>query len=301
MTGAMIYLADISDDGNRGRMMSVYQGSLLLGASLGPAVGGFVAEGFGLRAPFFVVAATAGICAVWVYLRVPEVHTPARARPAAKEAVPAEPPAAVRGAVRRLLSDPNFLLVGLIAFSIFFTRTGARQTILPLLGAERFGLTPGALGLVFMLISALNFLAIGPSGYIADRWGRKLAIAPGALVTAGALALMAAGTQLWPFLLAAVLLGVGTGLAGPAPAAYVSDIAPVELRGASLGLYRTFGDVGFVIGPPLMGFIADQGGLAWPLLLNAAVIAFAAAAFWALAAETVKRRARQTAAPAPGP
>ncbi|HEY8491786.1 MAG TPA: MFS transporter, partial [Dehalococcoidia bacterium] len=276
----------------------VYQGSILLGASLGPAVGGFVAEWFGLRAPFFLVAATAGLCAAWVYLRVPEVRSPA---PEPAPADGAAPPPGRRGSVWTALADPNFLLVGLVAFGIFFTRTGARQTILPLVGVERFELTPGTLGLVFMLISVLNFVTIGPSGYIADRWGRKLAIAPGALVAGAALALFAVDGSLWLFLAASVLLGLGTGLAGPAPAAYVSDIARPELRGATLGLYRTLGDVGFVIGPPLLGFVADQGGLGWPLLLNAVLMAGAAAAFWLLAAETVRHRTEERAeAPARG-
>jgi len=55
-TSAMVMAIDISTPANRGQMMSFYQGSLLLGAGMGPIIGGYAAEYFGLRAPFFVMA-----------------------------------------------------------------------------------------------------------------------------------------------------------------------------------------------------------------------------------------------------
>ena len=46
ITGAVIFIGDISTSGNRGRLMSAYQGSFALGITLGPAIGGFAAELF---------------------------------------------------------------------------------------------------------------------------------------------------------------------------------------------------------------------------------------------------------------
>jgi len=40
--------------------MSLYQGSLLIGAGLGPTLGGFIAEYFGLSAPFLPLPFSAG-------------------------------------------------------------------------------------------------------------------------------------------------------------------------------------------------------------------------------------------------
>ena len=71
MTGALIYITDIADASNRARFISLNQGSLLLGVSLGPVLGGFVAQWFGLRAPFWAVAVLAGACAVWAFARIP--------------------------------------------------------------------------------------------------------------------------------------------------------------------------------------------------------------------------------------
>lgn len=48
MTGAMAYVADISTSQNRGQLMSIQQGALLLGSDIGTPLGGFVADTWGL-------------------------------------------------------------------------------------------------------------------------------------------------------------------------------------------------------------------------------------------------------------
>ena len=67
-----------------------------------------------------------------------------------------------------------------------------------------------------------------------------------------------------------------------------------------MGLYRTYSDIGFVIGPPLLGWILDStGSFAWPLLVNAALVAVCALAFALFAKET--RPASPSAPPPPIP
>jgi len=292
MTGAMILLTDITSDENRGRLMSIYQGSLLAGVSAGPAVGGFVAEGFGLSAPFFLVAGLAGLAMLWSFGRMPEtVHvrrgaseTPARAGQRAN----GEAQSARRG-VLSLLARPDFLLVCLLSMSIFLTRTGGRLTLLPLVGENRLGMSPGGLGLVFTLMTVLNLVTLAPARTMIDRLGRKAVIVPSALVTGAALVLFALSGQVWMFVLAAVIHGLGTGIVGPAPAAYAADIAPDGMRGVTMGLYRTFGDAGFVIGPVLLGSLADLTTFGWALTFDAAVLVGIALLFALFARETLRR------------
>ncbi len=291
MTGAMTLVTDISTPENRGRMLSYYQGSLLLGVSVGPAVGGVTAELFGLRAPFFVVGALSALCALWAFRERAE---PERAPFVAEEPAPgvvASGAAQAPPSLRSIFTNVGFTLVSLVTFSVFFTRTGSRQTVLALQGSEDFGLSAGALGGVFALMALLNLATIGPSGAWADRFGRKRVIVPSSFVAAGALALFAVSGDLWLFLVAAVFLGLGTGLAGPAPAAYAADVVPAGLRGAGMGLYRTYGDIGFVAGPLLLGWLVDvTDGFGWALAFNAALVAASALAFGLFARETAVRR-----------
>ena len=287
MTGAMILLTDITSEENRGRVMSIYQGSLLAGVSVGPGVGGFVAEAFGLDAPFFLVAALAALAMVWSFGRMPEtVH---EARRAAAKRYEGERPPSDREGVLSLLARPDFLLVCMLSMSIFLTRTGGRLTLLPLLGENRFGMSPALLGLVFTMMTVLNLVTLAPAGQMIDRLGRKAVIVPSAVVTGAALTLFAVSGDVWVFVLAAVIHGLGTGIVGPAPAAYAADISQPGMRGVSMGLYRTFGDAGFVVGPVLLGALADLAGFDWALAFNALFLVSIALLFAVFARETLRR------------
>lgn len=293
MTGAMILLADITTDENRGRLMSIYQGSLLAGVAIGPAVGGFVAQAFGLAAPFFLVAALAALAMVWSFGRMPETAPgqPAAATPSVAGEGEAPARQTARESVLSILARPGFLLVCLLTLSIFLTRTGGRLTLLPLVGENRLGMSPGALGLVFAMMTVLNLLTLAPAGTMIDKLGRKAVIVPSALVTGAALVLFAVSGEVWMFVLAAVLHGAGSGIVGPAPAAYAADMAPAGMRGVTMGLYRTFGDAGFVIGPVLLGWLADLAGFGWALAFDAVVLVSIALLFAVFARETLRRPA----------
>ena len=292
MTGAMILITDITTDENRGRIMSIFQGSLLAGVSLGPAVGGFVAEAFGLSAPFFLVAALAAVAMLWSFGRMPEtVHlSREQAATAARESPDeAAPRQTARQSVLSLLMRPDFLLVSMLTMSIFLTRTGGRLTLLPLVGVNRLDMSPALLGLVFAMMTVLQLIVLVPGGTLIDRLGRKALIVPSALVTGVALVLFAFSGEVWVFIMAAVIHGLGTGILGPAPAAYAADIAPPGMRGVTMGLYRTFGDAGFVIGPVALGGLADLTGFGPALTVDAIVLVSVALLFALFARETLKR------------
>jgi DHA1 family multidrug resistance protein-like MFS transporter len=285
MTGAAAFVTDIADPSNRARMLGLNQGSLLAGTSFGPVVGGLVAEFTDYRTPFVVVGMLAAICALWAFRSVPETHTGAGRR----QVPPAGAPAL--GRLRQTFSlafNGPFFLISMVTLGTFMTRTGGRQTILPLLGADRFDLSPGSLGVLFTLMSLLNLFTVPAAGTLADRWGRKAVIVPASFVTCVSLVMFALAGQVWFLVVASLVQGVGTGFAGPAPAAYVADISPETQRGFAMGLYRTYGDLGFVIGPPIMGWIADTSGYAGALYFNTVLVAVTAVAFWFRAPETVR-------------
>jgi len=271
-------------------MLSLHLGSLLVGVSIGPAVGGITAELFNLRAPFYLVGALSLLCAVWAFYAVPE--TRGRATSPADDGSTAPAQSRTPVALSPLLGNMGLLLVSMVTFSIFFTRTGARQTMLPLLGHDEFGLTAGALGGIFAMMALINLALIVPAGVWADRFGRKRTIIPSAMVAVGALCLFAVTDSIGVYLVAAVLLAIGTGISGPAPAAYAADVMPEESRGLGMGLFRTYSDVGFVVGPLLLGWIADMtDSFRWSLLFNAALMASAVTVFALFARETVGRTA----------
>ena len=288
-TAAMIAVADISSRENRGRVMSMYQGSLLLGAGAGPAFGGIMADAYGVRAPFLAFAVLTILAAIWALLRIPETRPDAAPQEASKPGVAALPEPTLRQVMGDMLRNRNFILISAVTLGIFFTRSGGQMTLLPLLGHNVLGMSESQIGLAFTLIAGCNFVALYFAGTLADRLGRKAVIVPSGLLTALSIVLFMVTGSVEAFFRNAFLLGVGTGLGGPAPAAYATDIVPRARMGPAMGLYRSISDLGLVIGPVLLGAIVDISGYNLAFGVNALILIVTTAAFAFWARETVVR------------
>lgn len=280
MTGAQIFVADISTAANRGRNIATNQGALLLGVSVGPAIGGLLAEAFGFRAPFYLVGATTLLAALHAWRRLPETRPAARPPEHGAERARGSRPAL------RLLRSRDFAAVSFVCFVLFLARTAGQQALMPLHATDELGVSPGGLGLAFTVIALLNLAALAPSAMISDRFGRKWAIVPSGCIAAAGLVLVAISANEAHFLAAVGLFGIGLSMAGPAPAAYAVDIAPAQLRGLALGIFRSVGDLGSTIGPTVMGAVADATSPAAGLVAIGVLFAGASILFGFVATET---------------
>lgn len=234
------------------------------------------------------------------YFRIPETrHLALAAVEAEREvaAAGAPPPPAPRFAWFRFATSRDFVAISFVVMAIFLTRTAGRQTLMPLYAAEELCMSPGVLGGVFTAMALINVALLAPAAVIADKYGRKWSIVPSNLIVAVSLFMLAAAHGYPMFLAGAFVHAVGSSLAGPAPAAYTADIAPAHLRGLAMGMYRSAGDIGFMVGPPLLGALADATSYGWGLAANGAIMAVACLWFLVIARETIGRP-RAGAAPA---
>ena len=92
----------------------------------------------------------------------------------------------------------------------------------------------------------------------------------------------------WFLILTCIIWGIGTGISGPLPAAYLADITPRENYSKAMGLYRTISDFGFVAGPVILGWLADTRGYSFALLFNSFFLLLAVITFQILAKEPSK-------------
>lgn len=261
MTGGYLAIADLSPKDEVGKMTGLYQSSLVLGISAGPVVGGLLAEEFGFRSPFIAQGVLAALAAIWAWRRFPRIAH--RSQASHNRGF-----RAVRSRLWTLFLNRNFMLVSLVSFAVFFTRGGARQTLLPLLGHDGIGLSVGTVGTVYSVITLFDFLALTVAGTLTDHFGRKAMIVPSLVISGLAFVWIGQTHAFVPFLLAGVVLGLATGIGGPAPAAYVSDIAPAETYGLSFGIFRTMSDTGLILGPMLVGSLTDLWGLRIPFYVS---------------------------------
>ncbi len=302
ITGAVIFISDVSTADNRGKLLSIYQGSFLLGMTLGPAIGGLTAELFGLRAPFIVVGIFSVASGIWAFFRVPETRV-SETRGAPRAVAPsggglaAEPHSQNRReAGSRFFFSRDFLLISLVFLATFFTRGGAQFTVVPLKARHDLGLSPGQIGLLFTIPSVLGFVTLPFVGAFSDRYGRKKAIVPGLLFFSLALVVLGMSPSLGLFAVGMLLYGLAQGIEGPTPVAYVADIAPRERLAMAQGVVRSLGDFSLLVAAPLMGFILDQAGATVTLVANGVFVAILCLVFLAFASDPVVTRRRNSQA-----
>ena len=252
MSGALIYLIDIAPPDLRARYVATNQWALSVGVALGPGLGGVVAERWGLAAPCHLGGVIALFAAVYAVFRLPETRR--SSSPKLKDESPA------REAARIARSGP-FLAIAFVTGTIFMTRAGTRATLVPLHADETLAWGPGELGLVFTVTGVMTLFTLWPATWATENIGRASVILFSAMTAAlGTFVIGSSSTPMW-FVLGNVILTLGTGTAGPAPAAFVADLFPERMRGLGVGLYRSAGDVGFVLGPPALGWLSDNASM----------------------------------------
>lgn len=275
MSGAMIYLIDIAPPEKRTRYVATNQWALSVGVALGPGVGGVIADAYSLSTPFTVVAVLAVLTAIYAALRLPETRDIALAEQEAAAAADAAPIS-----TWSFVRSTPFLLVGLATMTIFMTRAGTRGTMMPLHADEALGWGPAEVGLVFTLTGLLTLTTLMPAAWAADHIGRRQVILfSGVFAGLGAILAGSLATSAG-FVMGNVIMSLGTGTAGPAPAAYVADIAPPGRRGMAIAMYRSAGDIGFLSAPPLLGLLSEVTSIGFTLGVGGALAAFGGIVFY---------------------
>ena len=132
-------------------------------------------------------------------------------------------------------------------FPLFFAGLG--------LGVERIGIIKA----IYPMVWGITQVVTGP---LSDRWGRKGLIVGGMWVQASGLILTAVSSAFSGWMIASVLLGLGTAMVYPSLIAAVSDAAHPSWRARSLSVYRFWRDLGYAIGALSAGLIADRFGFA---------------------------------------
>ena len=135
-------------------------------------------------------------------------------------------------------------------FPLFFAAGGLSIAQIGLLA----GIYPGVWGMAQLLTGALS-----------DRLGRKGMIVGGMMLQGMAIGLLPLVHGLAWWVVAMVLLGLGTALVYPTLLAAISDVAHPDWRASAVGVYRLWRDSGYAIGALLAGVLADLFGVSWAI------------------------------------
>jgi MFS family permease len=256
---ASALVARLNPAAKHGRAFGSYGFYKSIGYTLGPLLGGAIVWLGGLRLLFTVMAVLAIVVAAWALAVVPDVPPLPRTRQT------------VLDLVRRVADGPFLRPTAALAGATAALSVGVG--FLPVTGAAA-GLGPVATGAAVSVLAATAALVQPRAGRALDagRLSTRTGIAAGLLLSAVGLA-AANITGLVGVLLAAVLIGVGTGLITPLGFAALAASTPQARLGQTMGtaeLGRELGDAG---GPLLVAGVATVATLGYGYAALAIVLA----------------------------
>ncbi|HZD67798.1 MAG TPA: MFS transporter, partial [Actinomycetes bacterium] len=201
-------------------------------------------------------------------------------------------PAAVTAAMRL----PERVVLYAVSFVAFFTLAAMPQTLVPIIGADAFGLSAGTIGLALGVGGVCRFAGALSGGVVSDRLGRKAALVPGLALNAVGIALLAPGGGVWLWVLGIVLISLGSfGIS--VAATILADRSQSGGLGRRLGSFRFYGDLGVIAGPAIAGALLAGAGRGTAVLTVAVLPAVLAVAAALLLTETRRTAARASGRP----
>ena len=268
----------------RGRVMATATAVQMSAGALGAFVGGLALTWFPLEVAFVVASVPLALCLLWDAVR-PAAHYWQPLRAPGSPGSPGSPRSSrVRlPGGRRASSGPassgrasSGLAVVVVAlalgsFAAFFARFGGEQGLIPLLGYEQGGLTPLTLGVALAVATLASLAAMPVVGAVIDRGRRVSVLVPSTIAAALALLLFAVAEGPWFFAAAIVVYGLASSIAGVVPSVVMSERVPARLSGLVVGVTRTAGDIGAVVGPLLVFAVFDLSGV-WPAVAVIAAV-----------------------------
>lgn len=232
----------------RGKSLATFAAALLGAQSLGPALAGIVSGGVGWRGAEIVGAVLAGAVSIGCLALAPRV---APAAPAAEHA-PGHPS-------RARIAAGQLALLYTGSFSVFFALGAMPQTLMPVIGADRYGLSAGVIGVVIGVGGICRLIGAAVGGVAADRLSRKAALVPALLIMGAGASLLEVRGGVGVWISAVVLLSLGS-FGGTIAAAILADLGGGQRVGRRLGVFRFAGDLGLVAGPLTAGWLYDGAG-----------------------------------------
>jgi len=253
----LVIPAMVNRAGRRGRAISSLLMAETLGLLVGSAAGGSLYAHSGSASPFVVEAG----CMLIGVVVVGWFGLPGSTPPVAKAAT------SQRGPLGDLIAVPGFVLMCCTNAAVMAIQTGVIVFLYPLYLVERGALSPQAVGHLIALSVLGRLLALWLAGRVSDRRSRISMLALGLAgfgIVLGTL-VVANGTMLlgvW-----SVLLGAAAGFVAGLPTTIIGDRVDPSRHGIAIAWLRMATDAGMLVGPLVMGPLADAVDLTSPFLL----------------------------------
>jgi MFS family permease len=260
--GALL-LRVVGDD-QRGRAQSLYNGGFIAGGVAGPAFGGALLA-ISPRAPFFIYTALLVVAGTVSLIFLHEKRLGK-----SSQAVENDGPALT---IREAIKIRPYLYSLFLAFLGSWIFFGMRSSILPLYAIDDLGVSTAVVGLSFTLALIAQGAVMIRAGKYSDKNGRRPVILIGFAITLLSLILLTLSTNVTFYLISMLVLGFGAGFATSA-GAIVGDVIKGK-SGKVYAFWQMAGDAGMMVGPLILGVVADLFTYRTAVLVSAMVFSIA--------------------------
>jgi ferrochelatase len=275
---ASAVVSDVTDEKNRSKGMAVIGIAFALGFVFGPALGGILSmynpilhhpglEVYGIN-PFSTPALLAAILSLVNFITVWKLF-PETLKPGVK--------AHIQRSINPLTLLKPLPLPGinLTNFSYFFfiTAFSGMEFTLTFLAVERLGYTSMDNAYMFIFIGLVIGLVQG--GYVrrkAHQIGERKMSFQGLMSIVPGLILLAFAQSGWMLYAGLFFLSVGSAMIIPCLTSLISFYSPAHMQGQSLGIFRSLGALGRVIGPIYASLVYWKFGSLNAYLIGAVLI-----------------------------
>lgn len=227
-----------------GYALGLMHTAVFAGSSIGPLIGGTLADMVGYRLTFVITSVALGLAAVIVFFFVHEDFKPVRRDPeAAKLSFPAR--------IRLAFAGKEFVAMLVILFLIQF----GNQVVAPVLalfvkelnGSEEGAATLAGLELGVTGVASACSAAI--AGQLSDRFGHRRVLVISAIMAALLYFPQGFVTNVWQLLVLRGVMGLFFGGVIPSANALIAQLIPGGRQGSAYGLVSSFSSLGFAAGP----------------------------------------------------
>jgi len=250
--------------------------SMFLGMGVGPLLGGFLNDTFGMDSVFYVMAGLSAFATLLVAISLPEAKPGSFTVPDAKS-IP----------MRAIFTLP--VMRGVMIFTLISALgRGGMMVFIPVFG-PLIAISPFEVGIVLSANTFLMALLQVPIGRITDTGNKVALIVTGSGIAAVALAAIPFSGSFWPLLVITSIIGVGGAIQQPAIMALTVDAGRTIGMGTSMGAYNTIFGIGMIIAPLMGGIFMDSIGVDAVFYVGGAISLIGTGIFAVL----MRRNARQ--------
>jgi len=249
----MSYVSKLFSSDRRGRALGFFQAVELLGSFIGQTLGGFVAANYGPRMNFLICTALGVVALIMVaFIKgIGEDFIP-------EDSIPSLIPTKDE---MLLILNQTVIAACIINLGCMVINNGLMGTVLPIYATEEL-LIP--LDRYALLVSGSTIGSVVGNligGFFSDKIGRRKMLSIGLVIGLVSIVGLSIFSGFYPLLLVLFLKGVFWGIVYGVIPAFIADAVPDYVRGKAIGTFRTFMDMGGLMGPIIMSTIVELSGV----------------------------------------